>query len=186
MSAYSMDQFIADVKAVQAQHSDPKEILQRVAPLAKKIADAKDWVNDSHYRVEESQGIGITIIHEEPEDLLVETVCWSPGGGVLPHDHKTWGCVVGIDGAEKNVTWLRRDDGSKEGYADLENYHEMVMKHGDVCTLLPDDIHSVHNEGTVPSVSLHIYGKSLAITNRNEYDPEAKVVRPCPKRKRND
>ena len=81
MADYSMDQFIADVKAVQAAHTDPKDILQRVAPLAQKIADAKDWVNDSHYRVEESQGIGITVIHEEPEDLLVETVCWSPGGG---------------------------------------------------------------------------------------------------------
>ncbi|MEC9184838.1 MAG: cysteine dioxygenase family protein [Pseudomonadota bacterium] len=186
MADYSMDQFIADVKAVQAAHTDPKDILQRVAPLAQKIADAKDWVNDSHYRVEESQGIGITVIHEEPEDLLVETVCWSPGGGVLPHDHQTWGCVVGIDGAEKNVTWLRKDDGRKEGSADLENYHEMVMRHGDICTLLPNDIHSVHNEGDVPSVSLHIYGRSLAFTDRHEFDPEVKVVRPCPKRKRND
>ena len=34
-----MDQFIADVKAVQAAHADPKDILQRVAPLAQ-IADA--------------------------------------------------------------------------------------------------------------------------------------------------
>ena len=51
---------------------------------------------------------------------------------------------------------------------------------------MPDDIHSVRNLGDTPTLSLHIYGKSLAITNRNEYDPEAKIVRPCPKRKRND
>ena len=82
MADYSMDEFISDVKAVQAAHTDTKEILQRIAPLAKKIADTKDWVDESHYRVEESQGIGITIIHEEPEDLLIETVCWSPGGSV--------------------------------------------------------------------------------------------------------
>ena len=97
MAGYTMGQFIADVKDVQAAHSDPKEILQRVAPLAKKIADADAWLNDSHYRVEQSVGIGITIIHEEPGGLQVSTVCWPPGGGVLPHDHKTWGCVVGID-----------------------------------------------------------------------------------------
>ena len=66
MADYSMDQFIADVKAVQAAHTDPKDILQRVAPLAQKIADAKDWVNDSHYRVEESQSLGISVIHEVP------------------------------------------------------------------------------------------------------------------------
>lgn len=186
MAGYSMQQFIADVKAVQAQHTDGREILKRVAPLARKIAAEKGWVNDSHYRCDEAQGIGITVLHEEPENLLVETVCWLPGRGVLPHDHQTWGCVVGIDGAERNTTWLRRDDGRKEGFADLENYHETVMRHGDVCTLLPDDIHSVHNDGAAPSLSLHIYGRSLAVTDRHEFDPAAKVMRPCPKRKRND
>lgn len=43
-----MGEFIADVKNIQAAQSDPKEILQRVAPLAKKIADNKEWPNDSH------------------------------------------------------------------------------------------------------------------------------------------
>ena len=51
VAGYTMGQFIADVKDVQVAHSDPKEILQRVAPLAKKIADDKAWLNDSHYRV---------------------------------------------------------------------------------------------------------------------------------------
>ena len=48
------------------------------------------------------------------------------------------------------------------------------MRHGDICTLLPNDIHSGHNEGDVPSVSLHIYGRSLAFTDRREFDPEMK------------
>ena len=45
MSAYTMDEFIADVKAVQAGHTDTKEILQRVAPLAKKIANTITMLN---------------------------------------------------------------------------------------------------------------------------------------------
>ena len=186
MSNYTMDQFITDVKTIQLGETDHKNILQGIAPLAKEIANSREWVNETHYRIDETQGIGITIIHEEPENLLIETVCWSPGGGVLPHDHQTWGCVVGIAGVEKNISWLRRDDGSREGYANLEKFQELVMQYGDVCTLLPDDIHSVRNEGDVPSLSLHVYGKSLAITDRHEFDPEAKIVRPCPKRRRND
>ena len=78
MADYTMGEFIADVKDIQAAQSDPKEILQRVAPLAKKIADDKAWLNDSHYRVEQSVGIGITIIHEETGGLQVATVCWPP------------------------------------------------------------------------------------------------------------
>ena len=48
MADYTMGEFIADVKDVQVAHSDPKEILQRVAPLAKRIADADAWLHDSH------------------------------------------------------------------------------------------------------------------------------------------
>ena len=89
--------------------------------MASPAGERKPWKTLRAASGHWSQGIGITIIHEEPEDLLVETVCWSPGGGVLPHDHKTWGCVVGIDGAEKNVTWLRKDDGQFAARVRVDN-----------------------------------------------------------------
>ncbi len=186
MTGYSIDEFVRDVKAVKAEHGDDREVLQRVQPLAQRLVANKSWVTDDHYRCDEAQGMGISVLHEEPEELLVETVCWMPGRAVLPHDHKTWGVVVGIDGEERNVNWLRKDDGETAGQAKIEAYHEVIIRDGDACALLPDDIHSIHNDGATPSLSLHVYGKSLAITNRNEFDPEADVIRPCPNRVRND
>ena len=50
--------------------------------------------------------------------------------------------------------------------------------------LLPDDIHSVRNEGDTPSLSLHMYGKALAKVERSEFDPINKTQRPCPQRVR--
>ena len=49
---------------------------------------------------------------------------------------------------------------------------------------LPDDIHGVRNDGDVPSLSLHVYGRSLSKTNRSEFDTINKTEKPCPVRKR--
>lgn len=137
------------------------------------------------YDCDEEQGFGINILHEEPDHtLLVEAIAWLPGRGVKPHDHQTWGVVVGLDGRETNVNWVRRDDGSRAGYADLVPGHEVEVGDGDVVAFLPDDIHSVRNDSDKPTLSLHIYGKSLAHIDRSEFDPEANVQRPCPKRVR--
>lgn len=139
----------------------------------------------SFYDCDEAQGFGISILHEEPDTLLVEAIAWLPGRGVAPHDHQTWGVVVGLDGDETNVNRERRDDGSRSGYADLAVRNEVVVRRGDVLGFLPDDIHSVQNDGAQASLSLHIYGKSLAHIDRSEFDPEQKIERPCPKRVRN-
>lgn len=58
------------------------------------------------------------------------------------------------------------------------------MTPGDCLRFMPDDIHSVRNEGEAPSLSLHIYGRSLAHLARSEFDPAIKAQRPCPQRER--
>ena len=137
------------------------------------------------YEVDERQGIGINILNQENNDTnLVEVISWLPGLGVAPHDHQTWGVVVGIDGMEMNIEWRRLDDGSKPGYAELKKYRETKVSKGDVLTFMPNDIHSVRNDGDRPSLSLHIYGRVLANLERSEFDPINKHQRPCPQRVR--
>lgn len=180
-----IEDFIRDLRDVTAATADAREIIQRVTPLARQLAEDTGWVKQSFYDCDADQGFGISILHEEPDALLVEAIAWLPGRGVMPHDHQTWGVVVGLDGDEKNVNWERRDDGSRPGFADLAVRNEVIVRRGDVLGFLPDDIHSVHNDGEKASLSLHIYGKSLAHIDRSEFDPEQKIQRPCPKRIRN-
>lgn len=187
MAAQPISELVSGIKEVLARTSDPVDITRSVAALAKPLADDKSWLQPRSYTADEDQGIGIAVLHEEPDNtILVETVCWLPGRGVAPHDHQTWGVVIGLEGEEHNVSWERRDDGSKSGFAELAKSEEVVMRNGDVCCLLPDEIHSVRNEGDELSMSLHIYGRNLAHVNRSEFDPIASVQRPCPVRKRND
>lgn len=185
MSNRAIADLVADLRTAAARHADPAELAAEVERLARPLADDQDWVEQRCREAPEEQGFGVTILHEEPDhSLLVETVCWLPGRGVAPHDHQTWGVVVGLEGRERNTGWRRLDDGSREGYAEIVPDREVIVTPGDTIRLMPDDIHSVRNEGTEPSLSLHIYGRNLAHLARSEFDPEAKVQRPCPQRVR--
>lgn len=178
---YSIGDFISDLKRLAADAAAPNEIAPEVASLAAELAKNDDWIRPDFYEVDDSQGIGITVLHEEADHtLLVETIVWAPGKGVLPHDHQTWGVVVGLDGVERNTIWKRNDDASVAGHAKLTAAHATDVGKGQTIVFMPDDIHSVNNLGDTPTLSLHIYGKSLAHVSRSEFDPALDVVRPCP------
>jgi len=178
---YTPDDLVRDLRALRARELSDREMIAEVAPLAERLAEDTGWVKPEFYEVDENQGIGITVLNEEPDNtLLVETIVWAPGKGVLPHDHQTWGVVLGLDGVERNIIWKRQDDGGKEGFADLAVHHENDVGAGQTIGFMPNDIHSVRNLGDAPTLSLHIYGKSLGHVSRSEFDPDAKVQRPCP------
>jgi len=183
VETYDVVAFVSDLRRLAAAHGDERALLPELAPLVKKLATAPGWVRPEFYVLDAAQGMGITVLHEEPDHtLLVETVAWAPGRGVLPHDHQTWGVVAGIDGAERNVLWKRHDDARVPGHAELTGHRETVVGAGDVIAFLGDDIHSVHNDGERTTLSLHVYGRSLAHVERSEFVPDQNLVRPCPKR----
>ncbi len=177
--------FVTELKTVTSGISDPAAIIERVTPILKLMAVDTSWVKPEYYHCDEDQGFGITILNDEPDNTpFVEVICWLPGGGVAPHDHQTWGIVIGIDGVEVNVDWRRLDDGSKQGFADIENSKETDVSKGVVVSFLPDNIHGVRNDGGVPSLSLHVYGAAPSSMDRSEFDPINKTQIPCPQRKR--
>ncbi len=186
MTSAAISTLVDDINAVLAKTADPDQITQQVARLARPLAANLDWLEPRCYEAEDDQGIGVAILHDQDDHgLIVETVCWLPGRGVAPHDHQTWGVVIGLEGEEKNVNWRRLDDGDEAGIARLAVAEEIAVTNGAVVRLLPDDIHSVRNDGDELSMSLHIYGRDLAHVSRSEFDPINSIQRPCPQRKRN-
>ena len=180
-----LDRFIETVRSAITEEPDPARRADVIVPAMQALAADLAWLPDSAYATDDAQGFGITILHEEPDDgFLLETVCWQPGRGVAPHDHQTWGVIVGLDGEEVNVDWRRVDDGASPGRATLETAAETRVTRGTVKTLSPDEIHSIRNESDGPSLSLHLYGRNLATVDRSEFDPVNGIVRACPKRVR--
>jgi len=180
-----LDALVTDIRRLVASARSGEALTAALADRLRPLADDRSWITDDLYETDENQGFGITVLHEEGEDgFLLETVCWAPGRGVAPHDHQTWGVVMGLDGEEINVDWRRTDDGSAPGKAALEKAEETPVTSGVVKTFRPDDIHSIRNDSDAPSLSLHLYGRSLAAIDRSEFNPIAGTVAPCPKRVR--
>ena len=178
-NSYSLDQYVHDLRTITAEETDPVRITDRVAPLAKKFAQAPGWFRPEHRECDVVQGFGVHMLHEEPNhDLAVFLVSWLPNRGTTPHNHKTWAVVVGMEGQEQEVNYDRLDDGSKRGYADLKRSGELVMTVGDVARCYPEHIHSVWNVGKDISMSLHTYGRHINYTGRSEFDLEHKGEKP--------
>lgn len=184
----AIERFVEDVRAAVAAHGEDREaVVAAVSPRMAALAADQSWVPASSTDIDEAQGFGIVVLHEEADDapgqgFLVETICWAPGRGVAPHDHQTWGIVVGLDGEEVNIDWKRLDDGATPGHADLELSEETVVTRGVVKTFAPNDIHGIRNDSDHPSLSLHVYGRNLARIARSEFNPVTKTQAPCPVR----
>jgi predicted metal-dependent enzyme (double-stranded beta helix superfamily) len=103
----------------------------------------------------------------------------NPGNETRPHDHTTWAVVVAVEGQELNRVYRRTDDASREGVAAIVPDHEVMVEPGRGIALMPDDIHSIHITGAVPTRHLHMYGLALEkLDDRHAFDPETGTVKP--------
>jgi predicted metal-dependent enzyme (double-stranded beta helix superfamily) len=179
-SAYSIPQLVEDLKQIRAQAKDERELMNRVRPLARRAALAKDgWMKPEMYQADAEQGFGVHLLHEEPDHTLaVFAVSWLPGRGTPPHDHGTWAVVAGVDGPELNRFFERVDDRSRPGHAELRQSGAKTFGVGDVVAMPTGAIHVVWNESDAVSVSLHIYGKHINFTQRSQYDTEKQTETP--------
>lgn len=179
VATYTLDQYVEDLRRITAETQDDRVIMDRVRPLSQRLALDRSWLDPRFYEGDAEQGFGVYLLHEEPNHrLAVFAVSWLPGGGAAPHNHLTWSVVAGVDGVERNTFWRRLDDGSRSGYAEIRRQGDKLFGPGDVVTLMPDAIHSVVNETSVVTVSLHTYGMHLNYTGRLEFDPDRNTAGP--------
>ena len=177
---YTIADLVQDLRRIRAEASDEKEILSRVRPLAERAARAKDtWLEKRHYEADAEQGFGVSLLHEEPDhSLAVFAISWLPDRGTPPHDHGTWAVVAGVDGLEKNEFYERADDRSRKGYAELKRIGGKSFDVGEVVAMPAGTIHSVWNETSKVTVSLHIYGKHINHTARSQFDAGKRTETP--------
>ena len=179
MSSYSIQNYINDIRSVVKEEIEETKIIDRIKPLSKKIATNKSWVKQEYFDVDKEQGFGLHLLHEEKDhSLAVFAIAWAPGKGLDPHNHKTWAVVSGIQGQEHETNYKRIDDGSKEGYADLVKTHEETLYPGDASCCLPEDIHSVWNNGHEIAFQYILMENTLTIRKIN-FNINQKTETPC-------
>ncbi|MBV9736224.1 MAG: cysteine dioxygenase family protein [Acidisphaera sp.] len=120
------------------------------------------------------------LLREDPDNRLALYMnALNPGNETRPHDHTTWAVVVAVQGQELNRVYRRTDPGGREGEARLQLDREVMVEPGRGIALMPEDIHSIHTTGTVPTRHLHMYGLALErLDDRVGYDLQAGTVQP--------
>lgn len=100
-----------------------------------------------------------------------------PGKTTIPHNHDTWAVIVAVDGEELNRVYRRTDDASDPDRASLEVAKEVMVRPGTPIAFLPDDIHSIHVDGTAPTLHFHLYGRPLeTLTGRLGFELDTGVI----------
>jgi predicted metal-dependent enzyme (double-stranded beta helix superfamily) len=176
---YTLGQFVEDLRGVVGSSRDTNEVISRTKPFAVRLAASPDLHARCTKECDPEQGFGFQLLHEEPDhNLAVALLNWLPGRGTPPHDHGTWGVVVGVEGDEVNTFFKRVDDGSRDGHAELKQLSSKAFSPGEAIGITPSIIHSVHNETDQISVSLHVYGRHINFTNRSKFDVDHQTVEP--------
>ena len=180
MDTYSISNLAVDLRSAIGEAGDERDILSRVRPLAQRAALSKDsWLEERFYGADPQQGFGVHLLHEDPgHGLTIFAVSWLPNRGAPPHDHGTWAVIAGVDGPEKNEFFERLDDRSRPGHAELKKVGEKVFRVGDVLAMRTGQIHSIWNESSSTSLSLHIYGRNIQFTGRSQFDVQGKSETP--------
>ena len=65
------------------------------------------------------------------------------GKDIPPHDHGVWESLAIYSGRLRHTVYDRKDDGSKEGYAEIEPIDDRILECGEIAIVAPPaEIHS--------------------------------------------
>jgi predicted metal-dependent enzyme (double-stranded beta helix superfamily) len=174
MALLTLQDFIREMEELTTIETDPRCITELGKPLLQQLVSHPDAIEERFQRGG-SHGHGRYLLHRAPR-FNVTAVVWRPGDVATAHNHRTWGMIGVIANEIQESRFRRLDDGTKEGYAELETTDVLVHTPRAVSVLIPpeDDIHEMLNHTPRHTVEIHVYGKDLVDLERLRFDPDTK------------
>jgi len=174
---YFLKNFIADLERITSAASSAGEIVSEAKPLLVRLLREPDCIAP-RFKKRGATTYGRYMLHRAPL-FNVTSVVWGPGDTAKAHNHDTWGLLGVLENELQETRFRRLDDGSKDGYAELEVTAVRRNSAGMVSTLLSpgDDIHEMLNVTRKDTVEIHVYGKDLANMRRLQFDVANKSVK---------
>ncbi|WP_137179937.1 cysteine dioxygenase [Roseomonas sp. AR75] len=170
------------IRAIEAREGVTRASLSKIRDELLKLAAQEHLFPSANFPPppEGQKGSNRYLLQEDPGNRFALYMnALNPGNTTKPHDHTTWAVVVAVDGQELNKVYERTDDGSDPEKCALRVREEVMVEPGRGICLMPEDIHSIHTTGSVPTRHLHMYGLALEkLDNRKGYDPETGAVVP--------
>ncbi|KFE57052.1 cysteine dioxygenase [Pseudomonas syringae] len=152
--------------------SNPREgdLLQRGGQLLGQLVNHDDWLPDE-YAIPSPERYQQFLLHADSRQRFsIVSFVWGPGQSTPIHDHRVWGLIGMLRGAEYSQGFSRSEDGTliRQGEA-------IRLEPGHVEALSPhsNDVHQVSNAfSDQVSISIHVYGANIGAVRRAVYQPD--------------
>ena len=167
--------FVTSLAELVSSTRGESEILEAGGALLAGLVSRDDWLPDAFARPDRERYQQYLLHCDSRERFSVVSFVWGPGQGTPIHDHRVWGLVGVLRGAERVEHFRRRHDGALEQVGPVENLYE-----GEVEAISPrkGDIHRVANGlADAPSISIHVYGGNIGAVERATYQADGAAKR---------
>ena len=182
---YTIELLVADVEAVVAREPEQAKLIPQLEPLLARFL-AAGTLPEQHCQAaagrvaSDHQDFTLYRLYRASDDSFnIMTAIWPAGGGTGVHDHAGNWVVEGVYRNKlRTIRYIREDDESRSGYAELRETMTVDMAPGDVAHVqYPDQhVHDFINPTGEPTVSVHIYGGDITKQTLNYFDPANKTV----------
>ncbi|MGY4495101.1 cysteine dioxygenase [Pseudomonas sp. TE3610] len=152
--------------------SDPREgdKLHRGGQLLHQLVSFDDWLPDEYAQPSPERYQQFLLHADSRQRFSVVSFVWGPGQQTPIHDHRVWGLIGMLRGAEDSQNYTRTDSGAL-----VPDGAPIRLLPGDVEPLSPriGDIHQVSNAfADQVSISIHVYGANIGAVHRAVYQPD--------------
>jgi predicted metal-dependent enzyme (double-stranded beta helix superfamily) len=173
-SYHTIDDFIADVKAILAAGDTSGDVLERLTAVMRDLVRSPvvDQVHDELAgNIHHGRQSGP--LYTDESGLTLVRGRFEPDTLTPIHNHGSWGIIGVYRGRDRYQIWRRLDDGTGPGPARVELVEERVLEAGDVAVLPapPQDIHAQQGLDGVPVYEFVLFGANTMILPRLYFDP---------------
>jgi len=167
--------FVTGLADLVSLNGDEDELLEAGGALLARLVSHDDWLPDAFARPSPERYQQYLLHCDSRERFSVVSFVWGPGQATPIHDHRVWGLVGVLRGAEKVEQFRRRDDGALEQVGPATSLYECEVE---AISPTRGDIHRVSNAlPDAPSVSIHVYGGNIGAVERATYQPDGSARR---------
>jgi predicted metal-dependent enzyme (double-stranded beta helix superfamily) len=171
-------------KIADAQGITTASLQQLTALLVALAAKGDALFPLADFAMPEAQGRNHMLDPAADDGLGLYLTISLPGKEAAPHDHGIWCVNAAVAGAERHRFYRRTDDGSRPGFATVEQTGMVTVAPGTGMAMADHDIHATDVLGEVPFVGLALYGYALTrFPSLAWYHPEFSAVRTTPSRR---
>ncbi|MCU1723830.1 cysteine dioxygenase [Pseudomonas sp. 5P_5.1_Bac1] len=160
-------QFIGNLAELLDQETYEAAILDRGQNLLQQLVAHDDWLPEELAQPDPTRYQQFLLHADSRQRFSVVSFVWGPGQSTPIHDHRVWGLIGMLRGAEYSQGFARTDSGALIPAGD-----PVRLAPGQVEAVSPriGDIHQVSNaHDDQVSISIHVYGANIGAVKRAVY-----------------